>query len=66
MERYSRRNHVQRHHRVARREAAVSPNSQLIKIKRNAPKIVAIAVGGLILLSLKWFFIGYVFGKRQD
>ena len=66
MERYSRRNHAQRHYRVARREAAVSPNSQIIKIKKNWPKIAAIAVGGLILVCLKWFFIGYLVGNRHE
>jgi len=65
MERYSRRNHAQRHHRVARREAAVSPNAQFVKIKRNAPKIAAIGLGVLMLVCLKWFFIGYAVGKNQ-
>jgi len=65
MEKYSRRNHAQRHYRVARREAAVSPNVQMIKMKKKAPKIVAIAVIALLLMSLKCFLIGYFVGKHQ-
>jgi len=66
MERYSRRNHAQRHFRVAAREAAVSPQRQVVRIKRNAPKIIAVAAIGLIFICVKWFFIGFLVGKKHD
>ena len=65
MERYSRRNHAQRHYRVARREAVVSPSAQIVKIRKNWPKIAAIALGCLVLACTKWFLIGYLAGSRD-
>jgi len=68
MERYSRRNHAQaqRHHRVAKREAKMSPQASLVKFKKKGPKLL---IAGLILMSLmaiKWFFIGYAIGRHHD
>ncbi|MCL2397447.1 MAG: hypothetical protein FWC93_05210 [Defluviitaleaceae bacterium] len=65
MEKYSRRNHAQRHYRVARREVAVSPSAQLVKIKKNGPKIAVAGIAILILLAVKWFAIGYFVGKSR-
>lgn len=66
MERYSRRNHAQRHYRVARREATLSPQTQMVKMKKKAPIFMAVGVMVLVLLAVKWFFIGYLVGKRHD
>jgi len=64
MERYSRRNHAQRHYRVAKREASVSPGTQMVKLKKKAPKIAAIGIAVFLLICLKWFFLGYLVGKK--
>ena len=60
MHRYPRR-----HHRVAAREAALSPRRQIVKLKKNGYKIAAAGLAMLVLLAIKWFAIGYFVGKRQ-
>ena len=64
MERYSRRNHSQRHYRVARREAIVSPQAQMVKIKKKAPKFVAAGIAILLLMCVKWFLLGFFTGRK--
>ena len=66
MQRYSRRNQTQRHYRVAQREAALSPQRQVVKIRKNGPKILTAGLGLAFLICLKWFFVGYLVGKKND
>ena len=61
----ARAQYSQRHHRVAKKEAALSPQRQMIKLKKHAQKFIALGVGILVLTAIEWFVIGYLVGKRQ-
>ena len=61
MHRYARR-----HHRVAAKEAAYSPQGQIVKLKKNKHKIAAVGLATILLVCVKWFIIGYLVGSRHD
>ena len=61
MHRYARR-----HHRVAAKEAAYSPQGQVVKLKKNKYKIAAVGLAVVLLVCVKWFIIGYLAGSRND
>jgi len=50
---------------VAAKEAALSPQGQMIKLKKNGHKIAAVGLAMLVLVCIKWFVIGYFVGKRS-
>ena len=58
--------YARRHHRVAAKEAALSPQGQIVRLKRNKHKIAAVAVVIFLLACVKWFIIGYLVGNRND
>jgi len=68
MERYSRRIHgqAQKHYRVAQREAKLSPQAGLVKLKKKGPKLLIAGVILMSLMAIKWFFIGYAIGRHHD
>jgi len=57
---------ARRHHRVAAKEAALSPQGQIVRLKRNKHKIAAVALAFFLLSCVKWFAIGYLVGNRND
>ena len=61
MHRYARR-----HHRVAAKEAAYSPQRQVVALKKNKYKILAAGLAFVLLACIKWFVIGYLVGSRND
>jgi len=61
MHRYARR-----HHRVAAKEAAYSPQGQMVRLHRNKYKIMLAALAFVLLACVKWFTIGYLVGSRHD
>ena len=55
-----------RHHRVARKEAALSPQNRMIQIRKHGAKIIAAGIGVLLLVAVKWFTIGYFVGRNNN
>ena len=60
MHRYARR-----HHRVAAKEAALSPPGQIARVRKYKYKIAAVGVALFLLACVKWFVIGYLVGGRR-
>ena len=58
--------YARRHHRVAAKEAALSPQGQVVRLQRNKYKIAAVALAFVLLACVKWFVIGYLVGSRND
>ena len=61
MHRYARR-----HHRVAAKEAALSPPGQIARVKKYRYKIAAVGLAFVLLACVKWFIIGYLVGSRHE
>ena len=57
--------YARRHHRVAAKEVALSPQGQMVKLHRNKYKIVAALGAFVLLVCIKWFAIGYLVGNRN-
>jgi len=58
--------YARRHHRVAAKEAAYSPQGQIVRLKKNKYKIAAMGLAVALLVCVKWFIIGYLVGNRND
>ena len=59
MQRYSRR-----HHRVAKKEAALSPAVSVTKLKTCWKKYAFMGAAIVIIGCVKFFFLGYLVGKK--
>jgi len=51
---------------VAAKEAALSPQGQIVRLKKNKYKIAAVGLAVALLVCVKWFIIGYLAGSRND
>jgi hypothetical protein len=51
---------------VAAKEAAYSPQGQVVRLKKNKYKIAAVGLAFVLLACVKWFVIGYFVGSRDD
>jgi len=51
---------------VAAKEAAYSPQGQMVKLQKNKYKILAVGLALFLLAGIKWFVIGYLVGSRHD
>ncbi|MCL2416286.1 MAG: hypothetical protein FWD01_05670 [Defluviitaleaceae bacterium] len=65
---YSKRNHgavARRHHRVTKKEVALSPAKSFVIPKQHKEKIAVSIMLAALIIAVKWFFIGYFAGKRN-